>query len=122
MNRLASRKLLVAGLAIAAVTLNHKWGMGLSPDEIQAVVDITLTAIGSQAGIDLAERALPFFTPAPGAKPERRPADADGIPCCCPVGSPFWSVWSCIALRKWVTDVGASLASLEERLRAWKRP
>ena len=61
MNRLASRKLVVAGLAIAAVTLNHKWGMGLTQDEIQAVVEIALAAIGSQAGIDLAERAMPVL-------------------------------------------------------------
>ncbi len=62
MNRLASRKLCLAVLAIAAVALNRKWGMGLTPDEIQAVVDIALAAIGSQAGLDLAERALPYLT------------------------------------------------------------
>lgn len=62
MNRLASRKLVMAGLAIAAVALNRKWGMGLTPDEIQAVVDIALAAIGSQAGLDLADRALPMLT------------------------------------------------------------
>ena len=61
MNRLASRKLVMACLAIVAVALNRKWGMGLSPDEIQAVVDIALAAIGSQAGIDLAERAAPLL-------------------------------------------------------------
>jgi len=61
MNRLASRKLIAAALAIAAITLNHKWGMGLTQDEIQAVVDIALAAIGSQAGIDLAERAAPLL-------------------------------------------------------------
>jgi len=70
MNRLASRKLITAALAIAAVALNHKWGMGLTQDEIQAVVDIALAAIGSQAGIDLAERAVPLLTrtPAPTGK------------------------------------------------------
>ncbi|MGD9607945.1 MAG: hypothetical protein AB7U59_00920 [Desulfovibrionaceae bacterium] len=62
MNRLASRKLVMACLAIVAVALNRKWGMGLSPDEIQAVVDIALAAIGSQAGLDLADRALPMLT------------------------------------------------------------
>jgi len=44
------------------VALNRKWGMGLTPDEIQAVVDIALAAIGSQAGLDLADRALPMLT------------------------------------------------------------
>jgi hypothetical protein len=58
---LASRKLLVAVISIIAVALNRKWGMGLAPDEIQAVTDIALAAIGSQAGIDLAERALPLL-------------------------------------------------------------
>lgn len=62
MNRLASRKLCLAILAIAAVALNRKWGMGLTTDEIQAVVDIALAAIGSQAGLDLADRALPYLT------------------------------------------------------------
>uniref|UniRef100_I2PXJ2 Uncharacterized protein n=1 Tax=Desulfovibrio sp. U5L TaxID=596152 RepID=I2PXJ2_9BACT len=70
-SRLASRKLLVAVISIIAVALNRKWGMGLTPDEIQAVTDIALAAIGSQAGIDLAERALPLLsrprtTPGPG--------------------------------------------------------
>lgn len=62
MNRLASRKLCLAILAIAAVALNRKWGMGLTDEEIRAVVDIALAAIGSQAGLDLAERALPYLT------------------------------------------------------------
>jgi len=60
--RLASRKLLVAALSIGAVAINRKWGMGLTPDEIQAITDIALAAIGSQAGIDLAERALPLLS------------------------------------------------------------
>ena len=59
---MASRKLWAAVLAIAAVTLSRKWSMGLTPDEIQAITDIALTAIGSQAGIDLAEKALPLLT------------------------------------------------------------
>ncbi|EFL51741.1 conserved hypothetical protein [Solidesulfovibrio fructosivorans JJ]] len=62
MQRLASRKLLAAVFAIAAVAANRKWGLGLTPDEIQSITDIALAAIGSQAGIDLAERALPLFT------------------------------------------------------------
>ena len=70
MNRLASRKLVMAGLAILAVTLNHKWGMGLTQDEIQAVVEIALAAIGSQAGIDLAERAVPLLGRAAAAPKE----------------------------------------------------
>jgi hypothetical protein len=71
MNRLASRKLCMAALAILAVALNRKWGMGLTPDEIQAVVDIALAAIGSQAGLDLADRALPYLTrPQDGAAKE----------------------------------------------------
>ena len=61
MNRLASRKLLAAVLSIAAVALNRKWGIGLTPDEIQSITDIALAAIGSQAGIDLAERAAPLL-------------------------------------------------------------
>ena len=59
---MASRKLWAAILAIAAVALSRKWSMGLTPDEIQAITDIALTAIGSQAGIDLAERALPLLS------------------------------------------------------------
>lgn len=71
MNRLASRKLCLAILSIAAVALNRKWGMGLTADEIQAVVDITLAAIGSQAGLDLADKALPYLTrPRDGAPKE----------------------------------------------------
>jgi hypothetical protein len=69
MSRLVSRKLVMACLAIAAVAINRKWGMGLTPDEIQAVVNIALAAIGSQAGLDLAEKALPLLT---------RPGDASG--------------------------------------------
>lgn len=61
----ASRKLWAAALAIAAVALGRKYSMGLTPDEIQAITDIALTAIGSQAGIDLAEKALPLL-----AKPQ----------------------------------------------------
>ena len=61
----ASRKLWAAVLAIAAVALGRKYSMGLTPDEIQAITDIALTAIGSQAGIDLAEKALPLL-----AKPQ----------------------------------------------------
>ena len=61
---MASRKLWAAVLAIAAVALSRKWSMGLTPDEIQAITDIALTAIGSQAGIDLAEKALPLITKA----------------------------------------------------------
>ena len=61
----ASRKLWAAGLAIAAVALGRKYSLGLTPDEIQAITDIALTAIGSQAGIDLAEKALPLL-----AKPQ----------------------------------------------------
>ena len=61
MNRLASRKLLVAALAMAAVAVNRKFALGLTPDDIQGIVEVALTAIGSQAGIDLAERALPLF-------------------------------------------------------------
>ena len=61
----ASRKLWAAALAIAAVALGRKYSLGLTPDEIQAITDIALTAIGSQAGIDLAEKALPLL-----AKPQ----------------------------------------------------
>ena len=65
---LASRKLWAAILAIAAVALSRKWSMGLTPDEIQAITDIALTAIGSQAGIDLADKALPLL-----ARPRQTP-------------------------------------------------
>ena len=61
----SSRKLWTAALAIAAVALGRKYSLGLTPDEIQAITDIALTAIGSQAGIDLAEKALPHL-----AKPQ----------------------------------------------------
>lgn len=75
MERLASRKLLAAVAAIAAVAANRKWGLGLMPDEIQSITDIALAAIGSQAGIDLAERALPLLArPAPAAG-ESKPAE-----------------------------------------------
>ncbi|OLN27029.1 hypothetical protein DVDV_2329 [Desulfovibrio sp. DV] len=69
---MASRKLWAAVLAIAAVALSRKWSMGLTPDEIQAITDIALTAIGSQAGIDLAEKALPLITKAQ-IPPETKP-------------------------------------------------
>jgi hypothetical protein len=72
--RLASRKLVVAALSITAVTLNRKWGIGLTPEEIQAITDITLAAIGSQAGIDLAERTLPLLIRS-RAEPARRNGD-----------------------------------------------
>ena len=62
---LASRKLWAAMFAIAAVALGRKYSMGLTPDEIQAITDIALTAIGSQAGIDLAAKTLPLL-----AKPQ----------------------------------------------------
>jgi len=58
---LVSRKLVAALCAIAAVALNRKWGMGLTPDEIQAITEIALTVIGSQAGIDLAQNTLPLL-------------------------------------------------------------
>ena len=69
---MASRKLWAAVLAIAAVALSRKWSMGLTPDEIQAITDIALTAIGSQAGIDLAGKALPLITKAQ-TPPETKP-------------------------------------------------
>ncbi len=72
-SRLASRKLLIAVASIVAVAANRKWGMGLTPDEIQAVTDIALAAIGSQAGIDLAERALPLWV-----RPRTDPMGGDG--------------------------------------------
>lgn len=58
---LASRKLVTAALAIIAVAANRAFALGLGPDEIRAITDIALAAIGSQAGIDLAERALPLL-------------------------------------------------------------
>lgn len=73
--RLASRKLLVAVVSIVAVALNRKWGMGLTPDEIQSVTDIALAAIGSQAGIDLVERTLPLL-PRSRTKPAGGGVDA----------------------------------------------
>lgn len=69
---IASRKLWVAVLSIAVVALSRKWSMGLTPDEIQAITDIALTAIGSQAGIDLAEKALPLLAK-PQTLPETKP-------------------------------------------------
>ena len=67
----ASRKLWAAALAIAAVALSRKYSMGLTPDEIQSITDIALAAIGSQAGIDLAETALPHIVK---PQPDRSPA------------------------------------------------
>ena len=58
---LASRKLVTAVLAIMALAANRAWSLGLGADEIRAITDIALTAIGSQAGIHLAERALPLL-------------------------------------------------------------
>jgi hypothetical protein len=72
--RLASRKLVAACVSIAAVALNRKWGMGLTPDDIQGITDIALAVIGSQAGIDLAERALPLLV-RPRTEPTRRNDD-----------------------------------------------
>lgn len=77
MQRLASRKLLAALFAIAAVAANRKWGLGLTPDEIQSITDIALAAIGSQAGIDLAERALPYLRKRSCAVPSAGTATAD---------------------------------------------
>ena len=68
---LASRKLWAATLAIIAVALSRKYSMWLTPDEIQSITDIALAAIGSQAGIDLAETALPHIIK---PKPTRSPA------------------------------------------------
>lgn len=73
MGRLASRKLLTAILAIAALALNRKWSLGLTLEEIQAITDIALTAIGSQAGIDLAERTLPLLARPRSETPRRSP-------------------------------------------------
>ena len=78
MGRLASRKLLAALFAIAAVAANRKWGLGLTPDEIQSITDIALAAIGSQAGIDLAERALPYLQQR--AAPAKRTPDGASPP------------------------------------------
>ena len=69
---MASRKLWAAALAIVTVALSRKCSMALTPDEIQAITDIALTLIGSQAGIDLAEKALPLLAKPP-TTPEPRP-------------------------------------------------
>ena len=69
---MTSRKLWAAVLAIVTVALSRKFSMGLTPDEIQAITDIALTVIGSQAGIDLAEKALPLLAKPP-TTPEPRP-------------------------------------------------
>ena len=58
---LASRKLVVALVAILAVALNSRLGMLLTDEEIRAIADIAMTAIGSQAGIDLAGKLVPML-------------------------------------------------------------
>ena len=67
-DKFLSRKLLAALCSVAVIAVNRKWGLGLGDEDVRAISDIALTAIGSQAGIDLAERLLPGRN--------RTPADA----------------------------------------------
>jgi hypothetical protein len=64
-NKLLSRKLLAALCSVAVIAVNRKWGLGLGDEDVRSIADIALTAIGSQAGIDLAERLLPGRNRAP---------------------------------------------------------
>jgi hypothetical protein len=57
--KLTSRKLLVALAAIAAIAVCPRLGWTLSDVDVKAITDIAMTAIGGQACIDLAGRALP---------------------------------------------------------------
>ncbi|MEA4857466.1 MAG: hypothetical protein AAGU21_13395 [Solidesulfovibrio sp.] len=69
LDKFLSRKLLAAACSIAVIAVNRKWSLGLSDEEIRSVTDIALAAIGSQAGIDLAERVLPLLSRKPAATP-----------------------------------------------------
>ena len=64
-DKFLSRKLLAALCSVAVIAVNRKWGLGLGDEDVRAIADIALTAIGSQAGIDLAERLLPGRNRAP---------------------------------------------------------
>ena len=58
MNNLSSRKLVASLIAILAIALNGKFGLGLTDQEIQSITNIAMAAICSQAGIDLAEKSI----------------------------------------------------------------
>ncbi|WP_300158274.1 hypothetical protein [Solidesulfovibrio sp.] len=58
-DKLLSRKLLAAACSMAVIAANRKWSLGLGDEDVRAISDIALATIGSQAGIDLAERLLP---------------------------------------------------------------
>lgn len=60
LDKFLSRKLLAALCCVAVIAANRKWSLGLSDEEVRSITDIALAAIGSQAGIDLAERLLPL--------------------------------------------------------------
>jgi hypothetical protein len=58
-SNLASRKLVAGILAILAIALNARMGLGLTDAEVTSIRDIALAVIGSQAGVDLAGKAVP---------------------------------------------------------------
>ncbi|WP_428563426.1 MAG: hypothetical protein ACP59X_00170 [Solidesulfovibrio sp. DCME] len=76
LDKFLSRKLLAAACSIAVIAVNRKWTLGLSDEDIRSVTDIALATIGSQAGIDLAERVLPLVGRKPAATPDGGPHGA----------------------------------------------
>ena len=75
-DKFLSRKLLAALCSVAVIAVNRKWGLGLGDEDVRAIADIALTAIGSQAGIDLAERLLPGRNRTPADTATARDAHA----------------------------------------------
>lgn len=52
MGNLASRKLLMGLASVALVALNKRMGLDLSPEDMNTIITLEVTVIGSQAGID----------------------------------------------------------------------
>lgn len=52
MGNLASRKLLMGLASVALVALNKRMGLDLSPEDMNTIIILAVTVIGSQAGID----------------------------------------------------------------------
>lgn len=52
MGNLASRKLLMGLASVALVALNKRMGLDLSPEDMNTIITLAVTVIGSQAGID----------------------------------------------------------------------
>lgn len=54
MNRLASKKLVALLVAVAAVALNKRLGLGLTEQDISELISLASIAIGVQGAIDIA--------------------------------------------------------------------